>query len=76
MRARIRAILHVEMYFDFMASSYARNGFLANVALIDIWCDTKRNGAKIITGITRFRPNEKKRINRATSSSTYPSVID
>src|SRR5262245_2195792 len=33
MKARTRTILHVEMYFDFMASSYARNNFLANVVL-------------------------------------------
>ena len=25
--------MQVEMYFDFMASSYARNGFLVNVVL-------------------------------------------
>src|SRR5215813_15272920 len=30
MKARTRTILHVEMYFDFISSSYARNGFLAN----------------------------------------------
>ena len=40
-RARIRRILHVEMYFDFMASSYGRNGFLANVVLIDVQCDSR-----------------------------------
>jgi hypothetical protein len=66
MRARIGTILHVQMYFEFMISSYARKGFLANVVLIDVWCDTKRNGAKIITGITRFRPNEKERANQSS----------
>lgn len=66
MRARIGTTLHVEMYFEFIISSYARNGFLANVVLIDVWCDTKRNGAKIITGITRFRPNEKQRANQSS----------
>jgi hypothetical protein len=66
MRARIGTTLHVEMYFEFMISSYARNGFLANVVLIDVWCDTKRNGAKIITGITRFRSNEKQRANQSS----------
>jgi len=35
MRPRISTNLHVEMYFDFIASSYARNGFLANVMLLD-----------------------------------------
>ena len=33
--------MQVEMYFDFMASSYARNGFLANVMLIDVWRDSQ-----------------------------------
>ena len=36
MTARIRTIMQVEMYFDFMASRYARNGFLVNVVLIDV----------------------------------------
>ena len=35
MRARIRTILHVEMYFDFMASGYARSGLLANAVLME-----------------------------------------
>ena len=30
-KAKIRTNIHVEMYFDFMASSYAGDGFLANV---------------------------------------------
>ena len=51
--------MQVEMYFDFMVSSYARNGFLVNVVLIGVWCDTKRNSAETMTGITRFRHNEK-----------------
>jgi hypothetical protein len=59
MIARIRTIMPVEMYFDFMVSSYARNGFLVNVVLIGVWCDTKRNSADTMTGITRFRHNEK-----------------
>ena len=46
--------MQVEMYFDFMASSYARNGFLVNVVLIGVWCDTKRNSAETMTSITRF----------------------
>jgi hypothetical protein len=29
------------MYFDFIISSYARNGFLANVVLIDVWRDSR-----------------------------------
>jgi hypothetical protein len=29
--------MQVERYFDFMASSYARNGFLVNVVLIGVW---------------------------------------
>jgi len=41
MRVRIRRILHAEMYFDFIISSYARNGFLANVVLIDVWRDSR-----------------------------------
>jgi hypothetical protein len=32
--------MQVEMYFDFMASRYPRNGFLANVVLIDVWHDS------------------------------------
>jgi hypothetical protein len=33
--------MQVEMYFDFMASRYARNGFLVNVVLIDVWRDSQ-----------------------------------
>jgi len=72
MRARIRMILHVEMYFDFMASSYARNGFLANVVLIDVWCDSQAeqrgndNRHNAASGLTR----RNERISRSPSSST------
>ena len=40
--------MQVEMYFDFMASRYARNGFLVNVVLIDVWRDSQveRRGNK------------------------------
>ena len=35
--------MQVEMYFDFMVSSYARYGLLASVVLIDSDPITKRN---------------------------------
>ena len=62
--------MQVEMYFDFMASSYARNGFLVNVVLISVWCDTKRNNAEMITSITHSRPNEKERANQSKLKHT------
>jgi len=64
MRPSIRKILHMEMYFDVMASTYARNGFLANVVL-SVWDNrqAERRGTK--TGITRFRPNEKERTDQS-----------
>jgi len=29
--------MQVDMYFDFMASSYVRDSFLANVVVTDVW---------------------------------------
>jgi len=37
MKTRITKTLQGEVYFDFMASNYARDPFLANVVLIDVW---------------------------------------
>jgi hypothetical protein len=46
MRARTRTIIHMETYFDFMVSSYARYGLLASVVLIDSDLITERNNVE------------------------------
>ena len=69
MTASIMTIIHVEMYFDFMASSYARNGFSANVVLIDAQCDIKQTDTEITTGITPSGLTKlSQRINRTSCS--------
>ena len=61
MRPRIRTILHMEMYFDFMASRYAWDAFLANAVLIDVRYDSPAEQRGNDSSITRFRPNERER---------------
>ena len=61
MRARIRTIIHVEKYFDFMASRYARGASFANAVLIDVWYDSPAEPRGNDNRITGFRPNENKR---------------
>ena len=69
MTASIMTIKHVEMYFDFMASSYARNGCSANVVLIDAWRDIKQTDTEITTGITHSGLTKmSERINRSSCS--------
>jgi len=75
MRPRIRTILHVEMYFDFMASSYARNGSSANVVLIGVWCDSPAERRGNDNRHNTFRPNEKQRANQSKSKLKHPNVV-
>ncbi len=37
MKIRIRKTLQGEVYLDFMAASYVRDSFLANVVVTDVW---------------------------------------
>ena len=74
-RPRIRTILHVEMYFDFMASNYAWNGFWPMWRRSIFGAVGKRNDAEMITGVTRSGLTRRsERINR--SSSTHAAHID